>query len=93
LEAGSMGLSCIQGNFFPDLIADFCLRPSTDFQAFLTENMDLMHSAYPTSAKYVLQKQGFPINLATRRKVETLTEELKGKLDQLLASSCQFRTT
>jgi 4-hydroxy-tetrahydrodipicolinate synthase len=55
--------------------------------------MDLMHSAYPTSAKYVLQKQGFPINLATRRKVETLTEELKGKLDQLLASSCQFRTT
>lgn len=92
LEAGSMGLSCIQGNFFPDLIADFCLRPSTDFQAFLAENMDLMHSAYPTSAKYVLQKQGFPINLATRRKVDPLTEELKGKLDQLLASSSQFRT-
>ena len=92
LEAGSMGLSCIQGNFFPDLIADFCLRPTSDFQAFLTENMDLMHSAYPTSAKYVLQKQGFPINLATRRKVDPLTEELKGKLDQLLASSSQFRT-
>jgi 4-hydroxy-tetrahydrodipicolinate synthase len=90
LEAGSMGLSCIQGNFFPDLIAKFCSNPTADFQEFLTENMELMHSAYPTSAKYVLQKQGFPISLATRRKVETLTEELKEKLDQLLASASEY---
>jgi 4-hydroxy-tetrahydrodipicolinate synthase len=90
LEAGSMGLSCIQGNFFPDLIAKFCSNPTADFQEFLTENMELMHSAYPTSAKYVLQKQGFPISLATRRKVETLTEELKVKLDQLLASASEY---
>jgi 4-hydroxy-tetrahydrodipicolinate synthase len=90
LEAGSMGLSCIQGNFFPDLIAKFCSNPTADFQEFLTENMELMHSAYPTSAKYVLQKQGFPISLATKRKVETLTEELKEKLDQLLASASEY---
>jgi 4-hydroxy-tetrahydrodipicolinate synthase len=90
LEAGSMGLSCIQGNFFPDLIAKFCSNPTADFQEFLTENMELMHSAYPTSAKYVLQKQGFPISLATKRKVETLTEELKEKLDQLLASASSY---
>lgn len=92
LEAGSMGLSCIQGNYFPDLLADFCLHPSDDFQAFLTENMDLMHSAYPTSAKYVLQNQGFPISLATRRKVDPLTEELKAKLDQLLTSTSRYRS-
>jgi 4-hydroxy-tetrahydrodipicolinate synthase len=90
LEAGSMGLSCIQGNFFPDLIAKFCSKPSEEFQQFLTENMDLMHSAYPTSAKYVLQKQGFPISLATRRKVNPLTTDLKEKLDQLLTSSSRY---
>ena len=92
LEAGSMGLSCIQGNFFPDLLAQFCLRPSEDFQAFLTENMELMHSAYPTSAKYVLQKRGFPISLATRRKVDPLTDSLKAKLDVLLTSASRYRS-
>jgi 4-hydroxy-tetrahydrodipicolinate synthase len=92
LEAGSMGLSCIQGNFFPRLLADFCMQPSDSVQAFLTENMDLMHSAYPTSAKYALQKQGFPISQATRRKVEPLTEELKAKLDQLLTSVSQYQS-
>jgi 4-hydroxy-tetrahydrodipicolinate synthase len=52
--------------------------------------MDLMHSAYPTSAKYVLHKQGFPISLATRRKVDPLTGDLKEKLDQLLASASSY---
>jgi 4-hydroxy-tetrahydrodipicolinate synthase len=92
LEAGSMGLSCIQGNFFPDLIAAFCSHPTDEFQGFLTENMDLMHSAYPTSAKYVLQKQGFPISLATRRKVDPLTESLKAKLDELVTSASRYRS-
>lgn len=92
LEAGSMGLSCIQGNFFPDLIAQFCTHPTDEFQAFLTDNMELMHSAYPTSAKYVLQQQGFPIGLATRRKVDPLTESLKAKLDELLTSASRYRS-
>jgi 4-hydroxy-tetrahydrodipicolinate synthase len=92
LEAGSMGLSCIQGNFFPDLLADFCVRPSDGFQTFLTENMELMHSAYPTSAKYVLQKQGFPISLATRRKVDPLTQELMSKFDALITSASLYRS-
>jgi 4-hydroxy-tetrahydrodipicolinate synthase len=92
LEAGSMGLSCIQGNFFSDLIASFCANPTADFQEYLTENMELMHSAYPTSAKYVLQKQGFPISLATRRHVEPLTEELKVKLEALITSASRYRS-
>lgn len=92
LEAGSMGLSCIQGNFFPRLLADFCSNPTEEFQQFLTENMDLMHSAYPTSAKYVLQKQGFPISLATRRDIDPLTEELKAKLDQLITSASRYQS-
>jgi 4-hydroxy-tetrahydrodipicolinate synthase len=92
LEAGSMGLSCIQGNFFPGLLAEFCSNPTEEFQQFLTENMELMHSAYPTSAKYVLQRQGFPIRLATRRKVGPLTKSLKATLDELLTSASQYRS-
>lgn len=92
LEAGSMGLSCIQGNFFPRLLADFCSNPTEEFQQFLTENMDLMHSAYPTSAKYVLQKRGFPISLTTRRNIDPLTEELRVKLDQLITSASRYQS-
>ncbi len=92
LAAGSMGLSCIQGNFFPDLLAQFCAHPTNEFQAFLSDTMELMHSAYPTSAKYVLQKQGFPIGLATRRKVDPLTAPLKAKLDELLTSASRYRS-
>lgn len=92
LEAGSMGLSSIQGNFFPGLLADFCSNPTEEFQQFLTKNMELMHSAYPTSAKYVLQKQGFPISLSTRRIVDPLTEELKEKLDQMITSASRYQS-
>jgi 4-hydroxy-tetrahydrodipicolinate synthase len=92
LEAGAMGLSCIQGNFFPRLLADFCSNPTEEFQQFLTENMDLMHSAYPTSAKYVLQKQGFSISLATRRNIDKLKDEIKAKLDQLLTSASPYQS-
>lgn len=92
LAAGSMGLSCIQGNFFPDLLAQFCAHPTDEFQTFLEDNMELMHSAYPTNAKYILQKQGFPIGLATRRKVDPLTAPLKAKLDELLTSASRYRS-
>jgi hypothetical protein len=39
-----------------------------------------------------LQKQGFPISLATRRKVEPLTEELKAKLDALITSASPYQS-
>ena len=43
-----------------------------------------MHDVYPISAKYVLQKRGFNIDLHTRRAVGTLTEIQTKNLDQLL---------
>jgi 4-hydroxy-tetrahydrodipicolinate synthase len=46
--------------------------------------MDVMHDVYPISAKYVLQKRGFNIDLHTRRAVGTLTETQTKNLDQLL---------
>jgi len=86
LEAGSKGLSCIQGNYFPELIVELCRNPSKSqaIQDFMSENMQLMHDTYPTSAKYVLQQMGFPIDLATRRNVGTLQVEQKEALDRLI---------
>jgi hypothetical protein len=56
-----------------------------EVQAFFANNMDPMHAAYPTAAKYVLQKNGFPIDVFTRRDVGTLTAEHKVELDRLIA--------
>ena len=86
LNSGAKGLSCIQGNYFPDLIVKLCAAPEkhAEIQEFLSAHMELMHQSYPTSAKYVLQQMGFPINLETRRKVEELTPAMKSKLDVLI---------
>ena len=91
LQAGAKGLSCIQGNLFPELIVWLCAHARDiakksvvdEVQAFFANNMDPMHAAYPTAAKYVLQQNGFPIDLYTRRDVGTLTTEHKVELDRL----------
>lgn len=93
LQSGAKGLSCIQGNLFPELIVWLCAHARDtskksivdEVQAFFANNMDPMHAAYPTAAKYVLQKNGFPIDLFTRRDVGTLTVEHKVELDRLIA--------
>lgn len=91
LRAGAAGLSCIQGNLFPELIAWLC-KHATDrdynadveqVQTFLTDCMELVHTAYPTLAKYALQKRGVPMSLFTRRQTEPLTDALKRDVDEL----------
>ncbi|MCF0056471.1 dihydrodipicolinate synthase family protein [Dyadobacter sp. CY356] len=92
LKAGAAGLSCIQGNIYPELIAWICKYFNDadrqgdvkKVQQFFVDSMDIVHSAYPTIAKYSLQKRGFPILTYTRREVEELTKELKNEMDQLL---------
>lgn len=91
LKAGSAGLSCIQGNFFPEVIVWLCQNYNNPeqqagverIQQLLIDTMPVIHYAYPTVAKYYLQKRGFPISLYTRRKVETCTEEVKAEADEL----------
>ncbi len=91
LQAGSAGLSCIQGNFFPEIIVWLCANYNNPdqqasvarVQQMLIETMPVIHYAYPTVAKYYLQKRGFPISLYTRRKVEECTAEVKTEVDAL----------
>lgn len=92
LRAGAAGLSCIQGNIYPELIVWICKyfndaskqEAVEKVQQFFTDSMEVVHSAYPTIAKYSLQKRGFPISTYTRRKIDPLTPDLKEKMNDLL---------
>ncbi len=83
LKAGAAGLSCIQGNYFPELIVWLCdnynvpdFEPEVQkLQKFLIEKMDIMHKAYPTVSKYYLQKRGLVISTTTRGKTISLSSQ------------------
>jgi len=91
LKAGVAGLSCIQGNFFPELIVWLCknynnenLKVEVDkVQQFLIDNMDVMHDVYPIVAKYFLQKRGLNISTFTRREVGDFSSQKKHKIENL----------
>lgn len=91
LKAGSAGLSCIQGNFFPELIVWICdnyndaskAEELAAVQQFLEFNMGVMHDVYPIVAKYALQKRGLSISNFTRREVGNFTPIVKNAVDQL----------
>ncbi|PWG79713.1 dihydrodipicolinate synthase family protein [Pararcticibacter amylolyticus] len=91
LKAGSKGLSCIQGNYFPELIVWLCdhyndasLQDEVQkVQQFLIDNMDVMHNVYPVVSKYFLQKRGLNISTFTRRKVGEFTNSITREIETL----------
>ena len=91
LKAGSAGLSCIQGNYFPELIVWLCdhyndhsLQEEVAIvQQFLIDNMDVMHNVYPVVSKYFLQKRGLNISTFTRRDVGIFTPAVVKEVEQL----------
>ena len=93
LKAGSAGLSCIQGNYFPELIVWLCDNYNnsglqtevTMVQRFLTDNMDVMHDVYPIVSKYFLQRRGMNISTFTRRNVGEFTTVNKARMETLFA--------
>lgn len=91
LQAGAAGLSCIQGNYFPELIVWLCkhfenarfVEQTSLIQQFLIDHMDVMHHVYPIVAKYFLQKRGLNISLYSRRKVGNFDASVKLAIDKL----------
>lgn len=91
LKAGAAGLSCIQGNFFPELVVWLCdhygaagrEREVEEVQQFFNDHMDVMHEVYPVVAKYFLQKRGFAISAFTRRQVGIYSAESVEGMEQL----------
>ncbi|SEN75406.1 4-hydroxy-tetrahydrodipicolinate synthase [bacterium A37T11] len=93
LKAGSAGLSCIQGNYYPELVVWLCRHyDDADMQEqviavqkFFISHMDVMHQVYPIVAKYFLQKRGLEITTFTRRFVGLFDNLTKQTIDQLYA--------
>lgn len=91
LKAGSAGLSCIQGNYFPELIVWLCehyddasmVGEVERVQRFFIDHMDVMHDVYPTVAKYFLRKRGMLISGFTRKPVGRLNEKQQQKISTL----------
>lgn len=91
LTTGSAGLSCIQGNYFPELVVWLCdnynkdeqLNQVENVQQFFQRNMDVMHDTYPTSAKYILGKRKLKLGVYCRNRREELDTKTKQDLDNL----------
>jgi 4-hydroxy-tetrahydrodipicolinate synthase len=91
LKAGAAGLSCIQGNFFPELIVwlcehcdnNDCAAEVNKVQEFLKDNMEVVHTSYPMAAKHYLMKSGLNISAYTRTKSGNITSDVNQKLDRL----------
>ncbi len=91
LKAGAAGLSCIQGNYFPNLVVWLCENYNNDEQStavekvmnFFIENTILMHDVYPASAKYCLQKQGLNISTTVRTRTKSFPPDVRSEIDKL----------
>lgn len=91
LKAGASGLSCIQGNYFPELIVWLCDHYDDEslqaevriVQQFLIDNMEVMHNVYPVVSKYFLQKRGLNISTFTRRAVGSFTPAIVKEVEHL----------
>ncbi|MGN6294215.1 MAG: dihydrodipicolinate synthase family protein [Chitinophagaceae bacterium] len=94
LKAGCAGLSCIQGNFMPELVswitthfADPAYEEQVaEVQQFFVNTMNVMHNVYPITAKYFLQSRGLPIELTTRKSTGNFSASVKKDIDQLAIS-------
>jgi 4-hydroxy-tetrahydrodipicolinate synthase len=100
LKAGSAGLSCIQGNFFPELIVWLCnnynnfalAEEVNHVQQFLIDNMDVMHNVYPIIAKYWLTKRGMDISTFTRRNVGVFKPSVRHQVDALYGDYTKLKS-
>jgi 4-hydroxy-tetrahydrodipicolinate synthase len=101
LMAGSAGLSCIQGNFFPEMIVWLCnnyanvaLQQEVSLvQQFMIDNMDVMHNVYPVVAKYCLTKRGLKISTTTRRDVGHFSPAIRNQIEHLYSDYTNLQSS
>jgi len=89
LQQGAKGMSCISGNFYPEIMVWIC-NNATDsekqddvkwLQSEISRVDPVIHHAYPASAKYFLKKRGLPVHTISRTYVQDLTVDQKKNLD------------
>ncbi|MFT3705444.1 MAG: dihydrodipicolinate synthase family protein [Agriterribacter sp.] len=74
MTAGAEGMSAIAGNFYPEVLVWLCDNVNNPerqeevawLQKELTKADEVVHTAYPMSAKFFLQARGLPIHTISR---------------------------
>lgn len=96
LQMGAKGMSCIAGNFYPEIFSWMCDRvvrnPQHEdlewIQGELTRTDSVISQGYSLTAKHFLQKRGVPITVNSRKKNTSITraqkEAMEGVYRQLL---------
>jgi 4-hydroxy-tetrahydrodipicolinate synthase len=91
LQAGAKGLSCIAGNFYPEILVWLCNHAThLEKQALvkwiqeeISQVDPVIHAVYPVSAKYFLHKRGLGISELSRVQPLALSGEQKKQLDAI----------
>lgn len=99
LRAGARGMSCIAGNFYPEIFAWMCdhvLIPErmddvSWLQSELTRVDPIISQGYSLSAKYFLQKRGLRIAITTRNTGARLSQTQIQALDKVFTDVSQWR--
>lgn len=94
LQMGAKGLSCIAGNFYPEIFVWMCDHVNDPqyqqqikwLQSELTRADSIISQGYPLSAKYFLSKRGVPVELVSRTNNTSLSQEQKQTLDKVHTS-------
>lgn len=91
MQMGAKGMSCIAGNFYPEIFAWMC-RYIDDpekqeallwLQSELTRMDRIISQGYSLSAKHFLNMRGVPMEVNSRRKKTSLSDEQKRTLEDV----------
>lgn len=99
LRMGAKGMSCIAGNFYPEVFAWMCdhiLTPERQddvswLQSELTRVDSIISNGYSLSAKYFLRKRGLQIEINSRNSGLALTKTQMQSLDEVFNDVAQWR--
>lgn len=89
LRMGAKGMSCIAGNFYPEIFAWMCQHATDNarqeevewMQGEITRMDSVISQGYSLSAKYFLQKRGVPVAINSRKSKTSLTRKQQETLD------------
>ncbi|MEQ9220544.1 MAG: dihydrodipicolinate synthase family protein [Cyclobacteriaceae bacterium] len=91
IRHGGAGISCIAGNFYPELFSYLWKEGRTETVSpsvkkvndFILANDRVIGKKYSVAAKYFMQIRGLPVAVTSRRSTQTLDTADKDRLDQL----------
>jgi 4-hydroxy-tetrahydrodipicolinate synthase len=99
LQHGARGMSCIAGNFYPEIFVWMCNNVNDPgkqeevkwLQSEITRVDAIISDGYPLSSKYFLKKRGLPIELVCRAENSGLSKTQMEALDKVYQDLSAWR--